>query len=81
MTEVVGWAANALAVAGWIVNIKFRPQAMLIFTLATILSLYYFCVTRQLPFALRFAAYLVIDAATLYQCRKDILRWIGAATP
>lgn len=80
VTEYISWTINTLVILGWIVNIKFRPQAMIVFTITTILSMWYFYNTKQWPFALRNTAFLFIDIATLYQCRKDILKWIGAAT-
>ena len=68
--EVISWIANVLAVVGWLVNIKYRKQAMMIFTVATVLSLVYFWNSHQMPFVYRFLLYLVIDVVTLWQIYK-----------
>lgn len=64
---MISWIANTLAVIGWLVNIKYRKQAMIIFTVATILSLVYFWDSHQMPFVYRFLLYLGIDIVTLCQ--------------
>jgi len=69
--EYVSWAANILAVVGWTVNIKHRKSAMMIFTVATILSIVYFGATRQTPFFLRSLFYLVIDGVTLWHIVRN----------
>jgi hypothetical protein len=71
MMEILSWAANILAITGWVVNIKRRKQAMMIFTVATMLSVVYFWHTRQWAFLARMAIYLVIDMATLWHIRRE----------
>lgn len=68
--EVLSWLINILAVIGWIVNIKNRKRAMIVFALATILSLVYFSVTAQIPFLLRSIFYFGIDLVTLWHIAK-----------
>ena len=65
--DVIAWAINGLAVIGWLLNIKVerRKAAMIVFTVATLLSIAYFAVTRQVPFLLRSLFYLCIDVVTL----------------
>jgi hypothetical protein len=69
--DTLSWIANALAVIGWTVNIKYRNQAMMIFTAATVIHLVYFWNTRQMPFVYRFVFYLGINAVTLWQIARD----------
>jgi hypothetical protein len=66
----LSWIINGLSLLAWGVNIKWRKQAMIIFTVTTVLSIGYFWATWQLPFLLRSVAYLAIDAATLYHIIK-----------
>lgn len=70
MTEMISWLANILAVIGWVINIKYRKYAMIVFTFATILSLIYFYSTNQTPFIYRFIIYLLIDFLTLLDVFK-----------
>lgn len=69
--EYISWTANILAVIGWLVNIKHRKQAMLIFTVATVLSIIYFAATKQNPFLYRFILYLGIDVVTLWHIFRN----------
>jgi len=64
--ETLSWIINGLAVIGWLTNIKHRKQAMLVFTVATILSIVYFTTTAQTSFLLRSIFYLGIDVVTLW---------------
>lgn len=68
--EALSWIINIFSTVGWIVQIKRRKQAMIIFTLATILSIVYFWITWQLPFLLRSFLYLGIDIVTLWEIQK-----------
>ena len=56
---------------GWLVNIKFRWYAMWIFTVSTVLSIFYFAITSQIPFFTRSVVYLGIDIATLWHINKE----------
>jgi hypothetical protein len=69
--ELLSWTANILAVAGWLVNIKHRKQAMMIFTAATVLSIAYFWNTHQWAFLVRMLIYLVIDIVTLWHIARE----------
>ena len=64
--EILSWITNILAIIGWIVNIRYRKYAMLIFTVGTLLSIIYFWNTDQLPFLYRFIIYFVIDIVTIW---------------
>ena len=68
--QILSWIINILTVIGWCVNIKRRKQAMMVFTVATMLSIVYFSVTTQWPFLLRALFFLVIDVVTLYRIFK-----------
>lgn len=68
--ETVSWIINMLAVAAWIINIRNRKWAMILFTLTTILAIGYFGITAQVPFLLRSVFYLFIDIATLWHIAK-----------
>ena len=70
ITEIVSWAINVIAVIGWVVNIKHRKQAMLIFTVSTVLSIGYFAATWQVAFLLRSVFYLFVDIVTLWHIFK-----------
>jgi hypothetical protein len=73
--DIMGWAINAGALIGWLVNIKWRKYAMIIFTCVTVPSIFYFALTNQVPFMLRSIFYLFVDIATLVHIfrneRKD----------
>lgn len=69
--ELISWSANILAVIGWVVNIKYRKHAMIVFTVATVLSIVYFVSTKQMPFLYRFVLYLIIDVVTLWNIFRE----------
>jgi len=48
--QIMSWVINILAAAAWLVNIKNRKKAMIIFTVTTLLAIIYFYTTRQVPF-------------------------------
>lgn len=70
--EIASWIANILAVVGWLINIRWRKRAMIIFTVATLISIVYFGLSGQTPFFIRHVIYLAIDVATLVHiCRHE----------
>jgi len=71
MTTALSWAVNIGAVIGWLVNIKWRKRAMVIFTVTTLLSVVYFALTEQTPFLLRSLFYLGIDVVTLWNIHRN----------
>jgi hypothetical protein len=68
--EILSWTINIGAALCWIVNIKYRKQAMIGFTITTLLTIWYFAATGQLPFLLRAVFYLGIDVVTLWHIVK-----------
>jgi hypothetical protein len=68
--DILSWIINIGAIIGWVVNIKARKYAMIIFAATTILSIVYFGVTAQVPFFARSIFYLVIDIATLIHIKN-----------
>ena len=70
MIDLLSWIVNIGALIAWILNIKYRKYAMILFIFITILSIFYFFVTQQTPFLLRSVLYLFIDISTLYHIYK-----------
>ena len=68
--NTLSWFVTIIAIVGWVVNIKHRKYAMMIFTVSTVLSIVYFAITKQMPFVFRSLFYLVIDIVTLYRIFK-----------
>lgn len=68
--DMLGWFINIGSVIGWLVNIKARRYAMIIFTITTIASIVYFYFTGQIPFLARSIFYFGIDIVTLLHIKK-----------